>query len=103
MFQIKYQACPDIQGSESKGEDDCANYDLPMCDLLISREDDLRGQVEGGQQEILCGAGQLQAQSVGGAEGPVPVLPLRGHLQQHEDVPGPVCRLVPGPLVCARG
>ena len=28
MFQIKYQACPDIQGSESKGEDDCANYDL---------------------------------------------------------------------------
>ena len=25
MFQIKYQACPDIQGSESKGEDDCAD------------------------------------------------------------------------------
>ena len=26
MFQIKYQACPDIQGSESKGEDDCADF-----------------------------------------------------------------------------
>ena len=74
-----------------------------MCDLYHSGENDLRGKVEGGQQEVLCGSGQLQAQPVGRAEGPVPVLPLRGHLQQHEDVPGPVCRLLPGTLVGARG
>ena len=59
--------------------------------------------MEGGEQEGLRGPGQLQGQPVGGAEGAVPVLPVRGHLQQDEDVPGPVHVLLPGPLVRAGG
>ena len=59
--------------------------------------------MEGGEQEILRGPGQLQGEPVGGAEGPVPVLPLRGHLQQDEDVPGPVHVLLPRSLVSPGG
>ena len=68
-----------------------------------SGEADVRGEVEGGEQAVLRGAGELAAQPVGGGAGPLPVLPLRGHLQHDADGPGPVLGLVPGALVRAGG
>ena len=70
---------------------------------VCSGEDDLCGQVEGGKQAILCGAPQLQAEPVGGAEGPLPVLPVRGHQQQDGHGSGTVHLLLSGPLVCTGG
>ena len=72
--QIKYQACPDIQGSESKGKRGWNYFNSIVS--VYSGANDLRCQVEGGKQEILCGPCHIETEQMGRAEGSLSMLPL---------------------------